>query len=436
MKEWTEFLNAPEINPLPEGATGQVMVAFLNRFMCPMTGLRYKLIMEGQTIEGRIEEGNFGILLKPKTTAPIEAHVWSISRRVYKRLPDAHPAVELNTLFRYTCDSFMVKAELQYHRDEDTWSHIPRATELTPPAPHGPSPTDNQGVLVEQTRNNRNEPVTIIRRPVPANIVVEQLHGIFPTADTHHLQAIADELNTDLKKYKLDTAVRRAHFFGQIKQEAGGKLMAVEESFNYTPQGLINTFGYYKKYPQEAQQDGREDGLIRRVEWKVVRGQNEPFVYHDKGVIKPADQETIANKVYGPTPGKAGDIGNDLEILGDGWKYRGRGLKQLTGKRNYDNFTNDYKKYWGQDKDILNHPDLLKKMPDMVRSAVWFWVTKNCWQQADRDKARITDEVVDAITQIVNSGEYKKHLAGQYKENANPVLKRRGYAKLAFGYFI
>ena len=156
-------------------------------------------------------------------------------------------------------------------------------------------------------------------------------------------------------------------------------------------------------------------------------------------MIKPADQETIANKVYGPAPGNAFALGNDLNKRGDGWKCLGRGLKQLTGKGNYDDFTKDYKKYWSQEKNLLAQPELIQQMPDMVRSAMWFWLCNECWKQADKDsgKGAVSDEVIDAITKIINPGEIRKHQSGQYpnEEKKNPVLKRRSNVKLAFRYF-
>ncbi len=437
MKAWSDFLNeAPGMNKQP----GEVMVAFLNRYMCPATGLRYKLVMEGQAIEGEVDEAHTGLRLKPTTTQPIEAYVWSRDRQDFKRLqPNVQPVLGQRTLARFASDTVLVKAQLQPHKDEDTLTHKPRSSEPTPAPPPGPSPTDNQGVFVQQKRNERNEPVAIISRPVPDKITLVQLQGICPKADAQHLQAIADELNTDLSKYKLDTPVRRAHFFGQIKQEAGDKLDAVEESLSYSPAGLKATFGYYAKNPQEAEQDGRVDGIIKKVEWKVINGQRQPIERQHKGVIKPADQETIANKVYGPKPGLAEALGNNKDVRGDGWKYRGRGLKQLTGKGNYDDFDTDYKKYWGQEKDFLARPELVQLMPDMVRSAVWFWLRKQCWKQADKDsgKGAVSDEVIDAITKIINAGEIRKHQAGQYPndEGKNPVLKRRSNVKLAFRYF-
>lgn len=438
MNAWSQFLT--QTPPPPSNRPGQVLVAFLNRFMCPTTGLRYKLVMEGQAIEGEVTESHEGIRLQPTTTQAIEAYVWSRDRQDFKRLlPDVQPVLGRHILARYASDTFMVKAQLQPHKHEDTLTHIPRSTEPTPAAPPGPSPTDNQGLLVEQKRDQRNEPVTVISRPVPEQITLVQLQGICPKADAQHLQAIADELNADLAKYKLDTPVRRAHFFGQIKQEAGDKLDAVQESLDYSPQGLKATFGYYARNPGEAEQDGRINGLVKKVEWKVVNGENRPIERQYNGVIKAADQEAIANKVYGPKPGLAEALGNNKDVRGDGWKYRGRGLKQLTGKGNYKNFSKDYKEYWDGAKDFETNPELVQQMPDMVRSAVWFWLRNECWKQADKDssKGAVSDEVIDAITRIVNAGEIRKHMVGQYPndERKNPVLKRRSNVKLAFRYF-
>ncbi len=124
-----------------------------------------------------------------------------------------------------------------------------------------------------------------------------------------HLQEVAEELNSNLAKYKLDTPYRRAHFFGQIKRESPS-LSGAAESLNYTPEGLIGTFGYYKKHKDEAREDGR-------LEKKHPNGK--------KQILREAKQEVIANKVYIGPNGNA-SLGN--RILGDGWLYRGRGMKQ------------------------------------------------------------------------------------------------------------
>lgn len=112
MKAWSDFLKeAPGSNNQP----GEVMVAFLNRYMCPATGLRYKLVMEGQAIEGEVDEAHAGVRLNPVTTQPIEAYVWSRDRQDFKRLqPDVQPVLRQRTLARFASDTVLVKAQLPH----------------------------------------------------------------------------------------------------------------------------------------------------------------------------------------------------------------------------------------------------------------------------------------------------------------------------------
>jgi len=146
-------------------------------------------------------------------------------------------------------------------------------------------------------------------------------------------------------------------------------------------------------------------------------------------ILRDANQEVIANKVYGPD-GNTG-LGNDLPD--DGWRYRGRGVHQTTGRYNYGYLTNDYPKLWGEKIDFLAQPDLIAKMPYTLRSAVSYWVGNNCFIEADKG---ITDAAIDAVTKIINSGEIKKHLSGAYNQpGENPVLLRRQYVKLAYAAF-
>ena len=145
---------------------------------------------------------------------------------------------------------------------------------------------------------------------MPGNITVEQLRnhsaqqgGNLPDA---HLQAIADELNTDLVKFRLDTAVRRAHFFGQIRESR--QTFLVRLKVRTTPRRL-KKFSYYAMKPHEAQTDGR-------LEIKGPGGK--------RRVTKSCGSGGVANKVYARD-----ELGG--EEPGDGWKFRGRGMKQLTG---------------------------------------------------------------------------------------------------------
>ena len=253
---------------------------------------------------------------------------------------------------------------------------------------------------------------TKVERPVPDKITKEQLKKIFVGAELDYLQKIADELNKDLAKFKLDTPVRRAHFFGQTRQETGTKAKGDAESLNYAPQGLVATFGYYAKRPDEAKQDGRKTLADKKTK-----------------ALTEGEQTVIANKVYG-LQGKAKDLGNELPD--DGWRFRGRGLKQTTGKGNYGRLTEGHKKYWAEEINFLAKPDLVAQFPYSVRSAVVFWLKSECWKAAD---GGINDAAIDAVTKIVNSGEIKNHVAGKYKPDSNPVINRRAFVNLAYAAF-
>lgn len=389
--------------PMVTAKPGEVMICFVNRYLEGMDGIQYKIRHGLDSREGRTTASKYCVTLAPANLNPIEVQVWSRKANTFKRLDDVLPEAGNKKLVR--------KIMKTYKAVGKTGRHPANATVTTPPQKPAPapapgaSPTDKQGVKPTSTKDESGLPQTQVERAIPDRITKEQLKKIFVKAKDDYLQQIADELNKDLVKFKLDTPVRRAHFFGQTRQETGTAAKGDAESLNYSPEGLINTFRYYKKHKDEAQQDGR------------VKGKH------------PADQEVIANKVYG-TGKKAIALGNT--DLGDGWKFRGRGLKQTTGGNNYRNFTNDHEKYWGEPIDFIANPDLVAQFPYSVRSAVAFWLKNECWKAADKG---MNDAVVDSVTRIVNSGEIKLHEAGKYKASNNPVLNRRKFVYLAYGAF-
>ena len=406
MSRWQDFLDelfAENSKP------GKVMICFVNRYLEGLDGVKYKIKYDGLERSGITTTKEFGIELSPRSLKPIQTFVWSRKTGTYKKLDDVYPEVGRKKLVRKVLKTFKVQAQTKELPEAPA---KPRPTKAAPPPAPAPSPTSGQGVLSKQQTNESSQPQIKVDRPVPGNITVEQLRKIFPPNKGQptdaHLQAIADELNTDLVKFRLDTAVRRAHFFGQIKRESPN-LSGAAESLNYTPEGL-KKFSYYSKRTGEALADGR-------LEVKGSSGK--------KKMLRAANQEAIANKVYARK-----DLGNKNE--GDGWNYRGRGMKQLTGKSNYKLFSDGHAKYWGESVDFLSNPDLVSKFPYSLRSAVFFWVVNNCWDAAD---GGIGDSVVDRVTKIVNPGEISNHEAGKYKSIEDPVLIRRKNVKLAYAAF-
>ncbi|MPR04667.1 M23 family metallopeptidase [Pseudomonas sp. MAFF 212408] len=209
------------------------------------------------------------------------------------------------------------------------------------------------------------------------NITVAMLKKVFEglkntTEKDDLLAEIASQINENSEKYKLDTVLRLSHFFAQVRQEIGSKC-TVEEDFTYGPEGLKGTFGYFARHPAEA----------------TIYGYPGPAKY-----VSPQNQIAIANRGYGSRLGN-GDIAS-----GDGWKYRGRGLKHLTARANYNAFTTYHKEFWNEDVDFIENPDLLHtSYKYSVRSGVYFWLKNNLSLKADEGDTR---ESVDAITRIIN----------------------------------
>lgn len=416
MSDWKEFLDglgeqAAEAWDTLTGKPGEVMICFVNRYLEGLDGIKYKIRHQLQTIEGQTTASRYCVTVSPTNLNPIEIEVWSRKANVYKQLDDVVPEAGNKKLVRKIMKTYKAVGKTEKHP-----ANAPVAAPPKKPAPApapGPSLIDKQGVKPIPEKDESGLPKTRVERPVPDKITKEQLKKIFPKAGYDYLQNIADELNRDLAKFKLDTPVRRAHFFGQTRQETGPGAKGDAESLNHSSTRLIAVFGYYKKHKDEAAQDGRHD------------------LPHNRGpTLSREQQRVIANKVYG-TGKKADDLGN---IVGtdDGWNYRGRGLKQTTGRSNYRSFKDKHLEYWGDEVDFITYPHLVAQFPYSVRSAVAFWLKNECWKAADKG---MNDAAIDAVTKIVNSGEISIHKAGQYKPHENPILNRRKYVYLSYAAF-
>jgi len=146
-----------------------------------------------------------------------------------------------------------------------------------------------------------------------------------------------EPLNETFEKYDINTPKRQACFIGQTMHESGG-YKQLKENLNYSAAALMRTWP--SRFPNE-----------------------------DYALQFSHNPEKIANKVYG------GRMGNTEE--GDGAKYIGRGLIQLTGKENYANCG------LGIGVDLLGHPDWLSNPKYACLSAGWFWNKRNLNSLAD-----------------------------------------------------
>jgi len=387
------------------------MFHFVNRYLEPLVDVKYKIIYEEKTIIGTTTEASNAVTILPKTLAKIQVLVWSRRTGAFKLIDTCVPKLGVPQLINERMKTFKHDSQTHPHPEKKLRPPVapPRKTAPVKPAspPPGPSPTANQGVNPEQTRNNEGEPEHHTDRPVPAKITETQLKKIFPAATDDFLTKVADELNTNLSKYKLDSILRRAHFFAQVRQEAGSKLSPKEENLNYLPEVLKSKFIYYARHPTEAESDGRLEEVTTIT--KRVKGVTKRV--SKKTIKRAADQETIANKAY------SNRGGNGAPSTGEGWAFRGRGIFQLTTKNNYQKFNDEYKDYWSEDNpDFVKNPEKLVQFPYFIRSAVWYWIKNSIYSIADKGSE---DDVIDEITKSINGP--TKDAAEERRKNFNDL---------------
>ena len=172
----------------------------------------------------------------------------------------------------------------------------------------------------------------------------------------HVPDKVIEQIPAVMEKFQINTPLRLAHFLAQCGHESGG-FRATQENLNYSAKGLM---GIFKKYfPTEAIANAYQ-----------------------------RNPQKIANKVY------SSRMGNGDEASGDGYKFRGRGYIQLTGKDNYTAFG----KAIGED--ICANPDKVASQYALL-SAAWFFSKNGLHKMAD---GGATDAVVTSITKRVNGG--------------------------------
>lgn len=171
-------------------------------------------------------------------------------------------------------------------------------------------------------------------------------------------------------EFELNTPQRIASFIAQCAHESGGFTM-LEENLNYRAATLAAL------WPNRFAELGPD-----KKPKKDANGKNIPTGVANSIAGKP---ELIANLVY------CARMGNGPAESGEGWKYRGRGLKQLTGKYNYDKCGS----YLGLD--LVANPDLLLEPLPAARSAGWFWKSNNLAAFADAND-------IKGMTKKINGG--------------------------------
>ena len=200
-----------------------------------------------------------------------------------------------------------------------------------------------QGVLITEPA-----PVAQVAQPVAnvGGLKLEKLKGHIP-------DNVIAQIPDTAKTFGIDTPLKLAHFLAQCGHESGG-FRLTQENLNYSAQGLKNIFPKY--FPGNLSESYARN------------------------------PQKIASKVYG------GRMGNGPESTGEGFKFRGRGYIQLTGKDNYTAFGKAI------NEDIAGNPDLVSTKYPLL-SAAWFF-SKNCLKKCVDD----SNATVTSVTKCVNGG--------------------------------
>jgi len=200
-------------------------------------------------------------------------------------------------------------------------------------------------------------------------ITKNQLAQLIP--GNPYLDQWCDALNEILPEYGIDTSQRVAAFIAQCAHESGG-FKFLKENLNYRAVSLRKTFSKY--FPDDA---------------VAAAYANKP--------------QMIANRVY------ANRMGNGDEASGDGFRYCGRGLIQLTGRDNYAFFAGSL------DIPIEEAAEYLETFEGAVQSACWFWESNNLNQWADKDD-------ILTLTKRINGGTIGLEDRKKHYEHAKHVL--------------
>ena len=192
---------------------------------------------------------------------------------------------------------------------------------------------------------------------------IDQLQRIAPKV-TQYFNEITDAMS----RFAIAPAAAEAAFLAQMLHESGN-FSCMRESFNYSPANLIATFNRgatIRFTPSMAEMYGRS-------------------VYH------PADQEQIANIAY------ANRLGNGSIASGDGWRFRGRGPGQLTGRANYEECGH------ALGLDLIGNPDQVATVKIGCLAFAWFWAMGNKTGRSLNCLA--VENKIDALSGVVNGGE-------------------------------
>ncbi len=193
------------------------------------------------------------------------------------------------------------------------------------------------------------------------NLTTQQLGQIL--LNNHNPGSWLESVNTILPEFEINTVDRVSAFFGQCGYESDD-FTRLEENLNYRGDVLWKLFHMHFKDQSEANS----------------------YAHHP---------EMIANRIY------ANRLGNGDEKSGDGWNFRGRGIIQITGRENYEDFFKDSLLH------ISNDPNFLTTPKGAILSACWFWKKNSLNDLADHNNLSLITERINGPAKLGNSARIK-----------------------------
>lgn len=223
-------------------------------------------------------------------------------------------------------------------------------------------------------------------------LTIEELNQIFPNASQDRKTQLMNAFNEANDKFGLNTCQQKAHFFAQVREEVGTNINVKDgENLNYSAEALPVKFSKFRKRNSSGQAVDKNGNPTTKnsetvpndLAYKYGRSSQNNYT---------ANQEMIANIAYADKEGN-GDVNS-----GDGWRYRGRGIIQITFKGKYDRINkriNDDFPEFGITIDANN----INNLREGTVASMSYWEEYGCQSEAEKGVQRIS---LDAIVDIVN----------------------------------
>ena len=252
-----------------------------------------------------------------------------------------------------------------------------------------------------------------------APVTVAQLRELFPDVKEDTLKTVADTYTKYMKELQMDTCWNKAHFFAQAAIETGFKLHIKkgENMDSYTEERLYEVFPSRFFKMERVKDKSGSNKFVPIIDPKAEFHDEQDRVFKSKELSQKAKQlinskpkdQNIANFVY------ANINGNKNEASGDGWRFRGSGLIQLTGRGNFKMVNDKIEKLWGQSILTDSGADQVRENPELaVLTAMGYFAAKGINRIAngassDQQIKEVCLKVGDDVDIKINNRKTKNH---------------------------